>query len=151
MGKIPKPWNTNGSTTFTDSLTGNIVTLPTFGAFSMVFSAVNIIKSMIEFNITQVHINEINDSTRFFKFIGCCLYHLPFLSTAAYFRISFSVLSVMYLGNFASIPIGLFWIANLNIGYRHFQQSRHLNPLWLISFVSIFTPVCFSMKKIHKG
>ena len=150
MGKIPKPWNTHGSITFTDSLTGNDVTLPTLGAFSMIFSAINIIKSMIEFNIIQVHINEIKDSTRFFKFIGCCLYHLPFLSTAAYFRISFFVLSVMYLGNFAVIPIGLFWIANLTIGYRHFQRSRHLNPLWLISFVSILMPVCFSMKKIEK-
>ena len=148
-GKVPKPWEKSGTITITDSLSNNSFTLPTFGALSIVFSALNIVKAMIELNISQVHVDKIGNSRAFFKkFVGCCLCHFPFLATGAYFRIAFCTLSYTYLGNFALVPIGTFWIANLFIGYSHFNQYR--NPLWLSSFVSIFFPVFLSMKLINK-
>ena len=149
MGKVPKPWKTSGTFTIADPLSENEITLPTFGTLSIFFSTISIAKAMIEFNISQVHVDKIGNSTKFFKkFVGSCARHLPFLASGAYFRTAFCILSYTYLGNFALLPIGMFWIANLVIGYRHFDQKR--NPLWLISFVSIFFPVFLSMKLINK-
>ena len=74
MGKVPKPWETSGTITITDSLSNNSFTLPTFGALSIIFSALNIVKAMIELNISQVHVDKIGNSKAFFKkFVGCCL------------------------------------------------------------------------------
>ena len=149
MGKVPKPWKTSGTFTIADPLSENEITLPTFGTLSIFFSTISIAKAMIEFNISQVHVDKIGNSKKFFKiFVGSCARHLPFLASGAYFRTAFCILSYTYLGNFALLPIGMFWIANLVIGYRHFDQKR--NPLWLISFVSIFFPVFLSMKLINK-
>ena len=149
MGKVAKPWTTAGQLTIVEPILKNTITLPTYGAFSIFFSTISIIKAMIGFNIIQVHVDKIVDSKKFFKkFVGCFICHLPFLATGAYFRIAFCTISYTYLGNFAILPIGLFWIANLIIGYRHFNRNR--NPLWLISFVSIFFPVCLSMKLIDQ-
>ena len=149
MGKVPKLWETSGTITITDSLSNNCFTLPTFGTLSIVFSALNIVKAMIELNISQVHVDKIENSKAFFKkFVGCCLCHFPFLAAGAYFRITSCTISYTYLGNFALVPIGIFWIANLFIGYRYFDQKQ--NPLWLICFVSIFFPVFLSMKLINE-
>merc|ERR1712223_1865075 len=75
--------------------------------------------------------------------------HVPFLLTGTYFRLSFAVLSAAYLDKLGLIPILIFWIANVAIGYKLFDRSCH--PLWLISFVSIFIPVCFGIKDYKHG
>ena len=104
---------------------------------------------MTEFNLVQVHLDEIVDLKHLFKFVGCCMCHVPFLLTGTYFRLSFAVLSAAYLDKLGLIPILIFWIANVAIGYKLFDRSCH--PLWLISFVSIYIPVCFGIRKYKHG
>ena len=91
-------------------------------------------------------LDNITTTERFMRFVRKVVDHLPFLTTAGYFRIASSILFITYLGTFAFIPIGIFWITLLFIGYQKFRLD--LNPLWLISFVSLFVPACFTMKRI---
>ena len=70
------------------------------------------------------------------SFVRKVVDHLPFLTTAGYFRIAASVLFITYLGTFGFIPIGVFWISLLFIGYKKFRLD--LNPLCTYSW-HVFT------------
>ena len=75
-------------------------------------------KAAIEFNVFHVHIDSITSSKKFFEFIRIVSDHLAFLTSASFFRIAAMVISITYLGTFGLIPIGIFWLLHLIIGYR---------------------------------
>ena len=99
-------------------------------------------------HLTLVHIDNITNAKKYMSFVRKVVDHLPFLTTAGYFRIAASVLFITYLGTFGFVPIGVFWISLLFIGYKKFRLD--LNPLWLISFVSLFVPACFTHRRIAR-
>ena len=113
------------------------------------YGSFSIVKAMIDINIIRVHIDNITSTQKFMQFVLKVVEHLPFLWIAAYFRIISTVLFMTYLGTFGLVPIGIFWITLLFIGYHKLQLD--MNPLWLISFVSIFLPACFTIKRVSRG
>ena len=121
-GKVPKPWNTVGTVQITDALTGNVLTLPTTGAVSIAFSIISILKAAIEFNVYHVHIDSITDSRKFCDFIRTICDHIAFLTTSTCFRIASIVMAITYLGTFGSVPIAIFWIVHLIIGYKKYVE-----------------------------
>ena len=119
---------------------------------SICFCKIKLIMCSLDRNsttyLTLVHIDNITSAKKYMSFVRKVVDHLPFLTTAGYFRIATSVLFITYLGTFGFIPIGVFWISLLFIGYKKFRLD--LNPLWLISFVSLFVPACFTHRRIDR-
>ena len=121
-GKVPKPWNTTATVQITDILTGNTLTLPTTGAISIIFSMISILKAAIEFNVFNVHMDYITNSEMFFQFIRIICDHITFLISSSFFRIASIVMAITYLGSFAFVPIAIFWIVHLIIGYKWYVE-----------------------------
>ena len=96
------------------------MTLPTSGAVSIVFSIISLLKAAIEFNVFHVHIDSITDSEKFFEFLRIVFDHIAFLTTSSLFRIVSVLLSVTYFGIFGLIPVAIFWIVHLLIGYKKY-------------------------------
>ena len=87
-------------------------------------------------HLTPVHIDNITNAKKYMSFVRKVVDHLPFLTTAGYFRIAASVLFITYLGTFGFVPIGVFWISLLFIGYKKFRLD--MNPLCTCSW-HVFT------------
>ncbi len=60
----------------------------------------------------------INTSKKCWDFCKIVFDHLPFLSTASFFRISVMAMLITYLNLFGFVPIGIYWIGTLVIGYK---------------------------------
>ena len=116
-GKVPKPWVVTGSFSFTD-WSGNTVELPTTAAFSLFFSALSMLKAAVEFNIIRVHIENIKDCSKFSKFLVIVSDYMPYFAVSTYFRIGSIILFTTYLNTYGLLPVFLFWMSNLIIGYR---------------------------------
>ena len=140
IGKIQKPWTETGTTTFSDAY-GNETTLPTVAAFSMVFSALSMLKALVSFNIINIHIQNVDSSKKLVDLISIIMNHLVYFVSTATFRIGSITLLYSYLNVYAIIPIALFWLTNLSYGYKNLISVGA--PYWLISFSSIFFPVYF--------
>ena len=140
IGKIQKPWTETGTTTFSDAY-GNETTLPTVAAFSMVFSALSMLKALVSFNIINIHIQNVDNSKKLVRLISIIMNHLVYFVSTATFRIGSITLLYSYLNVYAIIPIALFWLTNLSYGYKNLIHVGA--PYWLISFSSIFFPVYF--------
>ena len=140
IGKIQKPWTETGTTTFSDAY-GNETTLPTVAAFSMVFSALSMLKALVSFNIINIHIQNVDNSKKLVHLISIIMNHLVYFVSTATFRIGSITLLYSYLNVYAIIPIALFWLTNLSYGYKNLISVGA--PYWLISFSSIFFPVYF--------
>ncbi len=145
-GKIPKPWEDVGQVTIRDYY-GNPLTLPTTAMISLAFSIASMLKSVVEFNIIRVHIQDLVSGERILLFIEKVCDHLPFLLSATVFRISAATIFVTYIHSYSAAPFALFWISNLAIGYYQFNLEKI--PLWLISFTALFMPVCFTTSDVH--
>ena len=93
------------------------MSLPTTATISLLFSAMSIMKAIVEFNIIRVHIDDIRDAKKFVKFVRHIFDHLPYLTVAAIFQMTSIALILTYLNQFGFIPIVALWIINLIIGY----------------------------------
>lgn len=161
-GKIARPWEQVGSLTVRD-WHGNELHLPTTAAISLTFSLASIAKAIIDFNIIRVHIEDVSSARKVLQSVELILSHLPFLASAAFFRVATVIVLLTYVNAFAFLPVAIFWFCCLAIGYRRFQDTLILNleilyckilklfsfnlekiPLWLISFISLFFPICFT-------
>ena len=54
-------------------------------------------------------------------------------------------MKLTYLTLFGFIPIALYWFANVANGYRMFNLKKV--PLWLVSTIALFWPICFTNDK----
>ena len=115
-GEVPKPWNIKGEFTFKD-WSGNEVKFVTVALFSLVFSALAMLKAVIMINVINVHISEISTCRKVLQFLLVVISHIPYFVSTACFRIGTIVLLLCYLNNFGSIPIIVFWMANVVYGY----------------------------------
>ena len=52
--------------------------------------------------------------------------HLPFLSVASFFRIASLALLLTYFNSFGFIPIAIYWIGTLIIGYTRLVDRQIL-------------------------
>ena len=127
---------------------GNLVTLPTVSAFSLVFSVLNIIKTLISLNIVHIHV-EVNIATFISQFnslkiqltiVKCSTYresilqrisdckslrklillsldHLPYFVSTTAFRLLSIIICITYLNVWTTIPLGIFWMTSLVMGY----------------------------------
>ena len=140
IGKIQKPWTDCGTTTFSDAY-GNETTLPTVAAFSMVFSALSILKAVVSFNIINVHIWNVDSSKKAIKLISIVMNHLVYFVSTVTFRVGAITLLCSYMNEYGLIPVAVFWLMNLVYGYQKLVETGA--PYWLISFSAIFSPVYF--------
>ena len=115
-GKVPKPWNVKGEFTFTD-WSGNTVSLPTVAVFSLVFSALAMLKAVVTFNIVNVHVSEISTGRKLSQFCLVVVSHITYFLSTACFRIGTIVLLLCYLNTFGFIPIILYFLANVAYNY----------------------------------
>ena len=125
---------------------GNLVTLPTVSAFSLVFSVLNMIKTLISLNIVHIHVevnidiimslfNELKSALRIFstytesilqrisdckslrKLVLLSLDHLPYFVSTTAFRLLSIIICITYLNIWTAIPLGIFWMTSLVMGY----------------------------------
>merc|ERR1719412_1172359 len=109
---------------------------------ALIFSVLNMFKAAISLNVIRIHTRAVTNANQFWDFMVKVCDHLPFLAATSFFRISAITLCLTYINIWAILPIALYWISNLFVGYRKFRLE-HM-PLWLISFISIFVPACFT-------
>lgn len=128
-GKVPKPWAVTGSFKITD-WSGNTVELPTTAAFSLFFSLLSMLKAAVEFNIIRVHIENVKDCVKFSQFLVIVSDFMPFFAVSTFFRIASICLFTTYFNTYGFIPVFLFWIANLFIGYRRFAKKYFFSIFW---------------------
>ena len=121
-GKIPKPWYVTGTFTYTD-WGGNIHKLPTFTLVSLIFSIFSMLKSLVAFNIINIHISGVNDFSRFTRLILHITDLLAYFMSTALFRIWSIALFFSYLKEFGCIPILIFWVINVIYGYSKYVIS----------------------------
>ena len=140
IGKIQKPWTDCGTTTFSDAY-GNETTLPTVAAFSMVFSALSILKAVVSFNIINVHIWNVDSSQKAIKLISIVMNHSVYFVSTVIFRVGAITLLCSYMNEYGLISVAVFWLMNLVYGYQKLVETGA--PYWLISFSAIFSPVYF--------
>ena len=140
IGKIQKPWTDCGTTTFSDAY-GNETTLPTVAAFSMVFSALSILKAVVSFNIINVHIWNVDSSKKAIKLISIVMNHSVYFVSTVIFRMGAITLLCSYMNEYGLISVAVFWLMNLVYGYQKLVETGA--PYWLISFSAIFSPVYF--------
>ncbi len=139
VGKIPNPlYQSQVQVSFVDSA-GNSLTLPHSSLMSIGFSLISMLKSLVEFNIIGTHIEEVSNFAQFARFCRHCIDHLPFFATSLIFRLTSMALCLTYFNELGLVPVAIFWLVNVVMGYN----ASHLesNPLWLMSFVSLFFPV----------
>ena len=55
-GRIPLPWKQNAVIQIKD-FNGNVIPFPTTAAFSLCFSALSMMKAVVNINILRVHVN----------------------------------------------------------------------------------------------
>jgi hypothetical protein len=60
----------------------------------------------------------IKDSEKCWKFCGIVFNHLPFLSTASFFRIASMAILITFFNSYGFAPVGVYWIGTLFIGYK---------------------------------
>ena len=115
-GKVPKPWNITGEFTFKD-WSGNEVKFVTIALFSLVFSALSMLKAVIMINVINVHISEISICRKVLQFLLVVISHITYFISTAFFRIGTIILLMCYMNNFGFIPIIVFWMTNVAYGY----------------------------------
>ncbi len=71
----------------------------------------------MEFNIIRMHVENVKTCEKMWQFLVKVAEHLPFYACSLYFRLTSIALFLTYLNEFGFLPIVLFWIANLIIGY----------------------------------
>ena len=125
---------------------GNLVTLPTVSAFSLVFSVLNMIKTLISLNIVHIHVEvniamimsllhclksalsifskytesilqRISDCKSLRKLVLLSLDHLPYFVSTTAFRLLSIIICITYLNIWTIIPLGIFWMTSLVMGY----------------------------------
>ena len=126
--------------TFSDAY-GNETTLPTVAAFSMVFSALSMLKAVVSFNIINVHILNVDSSQKAIELISIVVNHLAYFVSTSIFRIGTITFLYSYMNEYGLIPVAIFWLLSLSYGYQKLVGTGA--PYWLISFSAIFFPVYF--------
>ena len=72
---------------------------------------------------------------------------LPFFATGAFFRIASLIVIMTYISTFGFIPLVGMLISSIVINQIIFRGEMEHIPNWLIVFMSLFVPVCFSTSK----
>ena len=147
-GVIKIKWNEIFSFSISD-WQGNTIYLPMTASATLLFSIFSILKASLELNIIRVHVEEVSSWKKAVLYFRSISDHLAFISAETYFRIVSILVCVTYLNTFGFLPIAVAWIGSIIIGQRIYSKSLDFIPLWLISFISIFMPICFTSKDIR--
>ena len=84
-GIIAIDWNELLYGSITDAQ-GNRIYLPYTASLCIIFSVISILKAILEFNVSRIHVNSMNSWSEFCSSIFTYLDFLPFLATSAFFR-----------------------------------------------------------------
>ncbi len=144
-GLVDLDWNAVSSLTFTD-WEGNTIYLPFTSSLCIVFSVISILKATMEFNVMRMHVAEVSSWSKSFTCFRLYTNHVAFLASAAFFRCASIIAIVTYLNTYGLLPILIFWILSFVINQRLFGPVADRFPKWLVSFMSVFVPVCFAAK-----
>ena len=150
-GVLDLGWDNLSSWTITD-LEGNTISLQFTATLCIIFSVISILKSVVNFNVAKIHDSTLKSLSwsGLAKSLPIYLDFVPYLASGAFFRIA-SVISILAFFNVMGlIPIVLFLIANFIINQITLRKAMSDVPHWLIMFMAIFVPACFSVKKSRK-
>ena len=142
-GVIVLDWNQISSLSFTD-LEGNTIYLPYTASLNMFFSIISILKALLDFNVSIVHVKDILSSMCIS--IMTYLEFLPFLATSAFFKIASLIGIMTYLQILGFIPLAVIFISSIVINQIILKGVMNVVPNRLIMFMSIFVPACFNTK-----
>ena len=84
-GIIVMDWNQIVSLTFQDAQ-GNQIFLPYTASLCIMFSVVSILKAILEFNVSRMHVPSMRSWGTFWTSLPVYLDFLPYLATSAFFR-----------------------------------------------------------------
>ena len=100
-------------------------------------------KSMLDYNVSKVHVPDAFSWLSMFKSLSVFLDYLPFLMSAAIFKV-FSLIGIFtYFQILGFIPVVLMFISSIIVNQITLKGFRKIIPNWLIVFISIFVPACF--------
>ncbi len=98
----------------------NEVSLPSTSAFSLIFSVLGFTKAILGLNVAGIYFeNEAGESG--VSKLGRVCERLPFFAASAVFRICSIAILLTYLNAFAFVPIGMYWVAVVTLGYRRYS------------------------------
>ena len=120
--------------------------MPFTASLCITFSVISIMKAVMEFNVTRVHFETPKLWSDFFKNLPIYFDMMPFLAAGAFFRIASIIFIMTYLQVLGLVPIIIFLIANIVINQITLKEEMDHVPNWLIMFMSLFVPACFSTK-----
>ena len=66
----------------------------------------------------------VTNANQFWDFMVKVCDHLPFLAATSFFRISAITLCLTYINIWAILPIALYWMSNLFVGYRKYVMAK---------------------------
>lgn len=144
-GVVDLDWNTLTSFSVTD-LEGNTIFLPYTATLCILLSILSIFKSTLEFNLSGIHIQPLKTWKSLFQSLPIYLDLSPFLISAAFFRIASLIAIFTYLNIFGFIPIVTMLVCSIVINQVLLKNEMDHVPNWLILFMSLFVPCCFSTK-----
>ena len=161
------PWDTAWNRNVVTDSKGNELELY-IPAVTLIFSMIDMIKCSLMINIFNVYIGQLHCSDSFKYYVNLAAGHLPFFLHSICLRVFAFAFFIIYLNEYACIPMILIWFFNLIIGYitskpRLSSRTRAAlkkiediergktsipeekekdAPIWLNSFLSIFVPSC---------
>ena len=75
-------------------------------------------------HLWQIFFQAVTNANQFWDFMVKVCDHLPFLAATSFFRISAITLCLTYINIWAILPIALYWISNLFVGYRKYVTAK---------------------------
>ena len=144
-GIIELNWNQLSNLSVSD-WQGNTLYLPFTPGLCITFSVISIVKAITEFNVSRIHVSPKSWKT-FCQSIPIYLDFLPFFATGAFFRIASLIVIMTYISTFGFISMVGMLISSIVINQIIFRGEMEHIPNWLIVFMSLFVPVCFSTSK----
>ena len=125
---------------------GNTIYIPYTASLCIFFSCLSIMKSMLDYNVSKVHVPDAFSWLSMFKSMSIFLDYLPFLMSAAMFKV-FSLMGIFaYFQVLGFIPVVLMFISSIIVNQIALKGFRKIIPNWLLVFISIFVPACFHIQ-----
>ena len=131
-GIIGIPWYKSSQLMFATDAVGNEFYFYSIPMWTLIFSVIDILKCTVLTNIFNVYIGKISSWAIFKKYVNLIFGQLPFFLHAILFRVLAYSFLVLYLNDFAIIPIFCIWLSNLVIGYAMASNKQARKDLLVL-------------------
>ena len=124
---------------------GNTIVLPYTASICITLSVISITKAVLEFNVARIHAEPIRSWVSLLKSVPVYLDIFPCVVLAGFFRIASLIFIFGYFNTFGFIPLAVMFLTSIISNYLILKGELDHVPNWLIGFLSVFVPVCFSV------